>query len=201
MSIVSCGCSPGGVARLAIALLVGLGALGAVPTDAGQLMEGMTTVKAFRIEFNARTIGQVVVVGCDTANPPAGYSAGQEYWTWEPGAAWRGTFTLVPVDAVPDHAAFRWTTFAHQHFDLSHTVPMPAIAAAASDRFYRVQVRRGAAWVEQGWMWLVSGSTRKQEWFGRDLTSDLVGDDGASIRFASADIPAPGSRDVYLLAP
>ncbi len=201
MAVSSCCYSTGWVARHAIALLVGLAAVGAVPTHAGQLMEGMSSVKAFRIEFNARPIGHVVVVGCDNANPPAGYTAGQEYWTWEPGAAWRGTFTLVPVDAVPDYAAFRWTTFPHQHFDLSHTVPMPTIAPAASDRFYRVQVRRGPAWVDQGWMWLLNGPARRQAWYGRDLTTDLVGDEGAAIRFVSADTPAPGSRDVYLLAP
>jgi hypothetical protein len=88
-------------------------------------MEGMISVTAFRIEFNARIIGRVVVVGCDNMNPPPGYTAGQEYWAWEPGAAWRGTFTLVPVDTVPDFGAFAWTRFSHQHFDLSHTVPMP----------------------------------------------------------------------------
>jgi hypothetical protein len=50
-------------------------------------------------------------------------------------------------------------------------------------------------------MWLMNGPTRRQIWYGRDLTTDLVGAEGTAIRFASAEIPAPGSRDVYLLAP
>jgi hypothetical protein len=78
---------------------------------------------------------------------------------------------------------------------------MPAIAPALSDRFYRVQVRRGPAWVDQGWMWLLREPTQRQVWYGRELVSDLVGDEGAAIRFTSADVPAPGSRAVYLLAP
>lgn len=76
---------------------------------------------------------------------------------------------------------------------------MPEIAPAANDRFYSVQVRRGWQWVNQGWMWLMNGSERRQEWYGRELRSDLVGDDGAEIRFSSAEPPAPASRDVYRL--
>ncbi|HEV2883943.1 MAG TPA: hypothetical protein VGW36_03740, partial [Pyrinomonadaceae bacterium] len=79
------------------ALLVALCAVGTAPTQAGQLLEAFMTFKAYRIEFDNRIIGTVVVVGCDNLNPPPGYTAGKEYWTWTPGAAWRGTFTLVPV--------------------------------------------------------------------------------------------------------
>lgn len=186
------------VALCSMAVLVGLGVAGTAPMHAGQLIEGLSTFKAYQIQFNARIIGRVVVVGCDNVNPPPGYTAGQEYWTWKPGAAWRGTFTLVPVATVPNYYAYSWATFPHEHFDLTHTVPMPPIAPDAGDRFYRVQVRRGPRWVAQGWMWLMNGSERRQEWFGRNLTSDLVGD-GTAIRFTSTEPPAPGSKDVYLL--
>ncbi len=77
-------------------------------------------------------IGRVVVVGCDNLNPPTGYTAGVEYWNWNQGAAWRGSFTLVPIEAVPNYSAYRWTTFPHEHFDLSQTVPMPSIAPEAA---------------------------------------------------------------------
>ena len=133
-------------------------------------------IKAYRIEFNNKIIGTVVVVGCDNLNPPPGYTAGQEYWTWTPGAAWRGTFTLVPVNTVPDYYSNSWETFPHEHFDLSRTVPMPSISPEAGDRFYRVQVRSESRWIDQGWMWLINGTERVQEWYGRNLTSDLVGD-------------------------
>lgn len=175
------------------ALLVALCA-GAAPAHARQLMQGLCTIQGYRIEFDNKIIGTVVVVGCDNLNPPAGYTAGQEYWTWTPGAAWRGTFTLVPVDTVPDYHSSTWETFPHEHFDLSHTVPMPSISPEADDRFYRVQVRSESHWIDQGWMWLINGSERVQEWYGRNLTSDLVGD-GTAIRFTSAD---PISLPLYV---
>jgi hypothetical protein len=161
-------------------------------------MDGMTGIKAYDILFGRRVIGRMVVVGCDNRNPPPGYAAGLEYWNWSRGAAWRGLFTLVPVEAVPDYSAYRWTTFPHEHFDLSQTVPMPAIAPEAGDRFYRVKVQEGSRWVPQGWMWLKSGPPRIQEWYGQNLTSDLVGE-GTAIRFTSAEPPPPGSNDVFLL--
>ena len=180
------------------ALLVALCAVGGAPAHARQLNEGMSGLKAFRIEFNDRIIGTVVVVGCDNQNPPPGYTAGQEYWNWMPGAAWRGTFTLVPVDPVPDYYSNSWETFPHEHFDLSRTVSMPSLAADLGGQFYRVQVRRESGWVDQGWMSLTNGGKRAQEWYGRNLTTDLVGD-GTAIRFTSAEPPRPGSSDVYLL--
>ena len=180
------------------ALLVALCAVGTAPAHAAEILDGPLMIKAYRIEFNNRIIGTVVVVGCDNLNPPPGYTAGQEYWTWTPGAAWRGTFTLVPVNDVPDYYSYSWETFPHEHFDLSRTVPMPSISPEAGDRFYRVQVRSESRWVDQGWMWLINGTERVQEWYGRNLTSDLVGD-GTAIRFTSVDPPTPGSSDVYLL--
>ena len=170
----------------------------AAPTHAREILEGPVMIKAYRIEFNERVIGTVVVVGRDNSNPPPGYTAGKEYWSWIPGAAWRGAFTLVPIDRVPDYYSSSWATFPHDYFDLSRTVPMPSISPEAEDRFYLVQVRRGSGWVDQGWMWLINGDERVQEWYGRNLTSNLVGD-GTAIRFTSADPPKPGSCDVYLL--
>ena len=73
---------------------------------------------------------------------------------------------------------------------------MPAISPAPSDAFYQVSVRHGSRWVPQGWMWLRNGPVPTQEWYGLNLTSDLVGD-GAAIRFRSAE-PAPGV-EVFLL--
>jgi hypothetical protein len=182
----------------AIALLMALCAAGTAPAHAGEILEGPVLIKAYRIEFNNKVIGTLVVVGCDNLNPPPGYTAGREYWTWTPGAAWRGTFTLIPVSNVPDYSSYSWETFSHEHFDLSRTVPMPSISPEAGDRFYRIQVRSESRWVDQGWMWLISGAVHTQEWYGRNLTSDLVGI-GTAIQFTSADPPTPGSSDVYLL--
>jgi hypothetical protein len=168
------------------------------PTHPAQLNEGMSTLKAYQIEFNHILIGRVVVVGCENLNPPPGYRAGQEYWTWVPGAAWRGTFTLVPDNNMPNYYAYRWEKFPHQHFDLSRTVPMPAISPEAGDRFYRVQAQSGDQWVDQGWMWLIDGERRVQQWYAQNLLSDLAGT-GEAMRFTSVEPPAPGSTSVYLL--
>jgi hypothetical protein len=180
------------------ALLVALCAVGTAPAQAAEILDGPMMIKAYRIEFNNKIIGTVVVVGRDNLNPPPGYTAGREYWTWAPGAAWRGTFTLVPVNTVPDYYSNSWETFPHEHFDLSRTVPMPSVMADMGGQFYSVQVRRESRWVDQGWMWLINGNERLQEWYGRNLTSDLIGT-GTAIRFTSADPPTAGSSDVYLL--
>ena len=171
-----------GIARRSLALFVGLCATAATSTHA-QLNDGMTTLQAYQIVFNRRVVGRVVVVGCDNEAPPPGYAAGREYWSWTRGPEWRGAFTLEPIEAVPSYDAYRWTTFPHEHFDLSRTVPMPAISPAAADSFYQVSVRHGSRWVPQGWMWLRNGPVPTQEWYGLNLTSDLVGD-GAAIRFS-----------------
>ena len=182
-------------------LLVSLCAV-ATPVHAREILEGPVMIKAYRIEFNDRIIGTVVVVGRDNLKPPPGYTAGREYWTWLPGDAWRGTFTLVPVETVPDYYSSNWATFPRDRFDLSRTVPMPSISPEPGDRFYLVQVQNGSRWIDQGWMWLDNGDARgderRQEWYGRNLTSDLAGD-GTAIRFTSVDPPKPGSTDVYLL--
>ena len=173
---------------------------GTIAGQAAEIQDGPMMIKAYRIEFNNRIIGTIVVVGCDNLNPPPGYTAGKEYWTWTPGAAWSGTFTLVPMSNVPDFYSHSWETFSHQHFDLSRTVPMPSLMADMGGQFYSVQVRSEFRWVDQGWMWLINGAERVQEWYGRNLTSDLIGT-GTAIRFTSADPPPPGSSDVYLLIP
>jgi hypothetical protein len=180
------------------ALLVTLCAAGTAPAHAGEMIDGPVMIKAYRIEFNNKTIGTAVVVGRNNLNPPPGYNAGKEYWTWIPGASWRGTFTLVPVSNVPDYYSYSWETFPHERFDLSRTVPMPSISPEAGDRFYRVQVRSESRWIDQGWMWMINGTERVQEWYGRNLTSDLIGT-GTAIRFTSVDPPTPGSSDVHLL--
>jgi hypothetical protein len=171
----------------------------ATPAPA-QLNDGMSSLKAYQIEFNHQLIGRVLVVGCENSNPPPGYSPGQEYWTWVPGAAWRGTFTLVPDSNIPNYNAHRWERFPHQHFDISHTVPMPGVSPEAGDRFYRVQAQNQSQWVDQGWMWLINGEKRVQQWYALNLLSDLVGT-GEAIRFTSVEPPAPGSLNVYLLNP
>ena len=180
------------------ALLVAINALGTVPARAAEILDGPLMIKAYRIQFDNKTIGKVVVVGCGNLNPPPGYSACREYWTWAPGAAWRGTFLLEPIFDVLEEFSHSWETFPHERFDLSRTVPMPSISPEAGDRFYRVQVRSESGWVDQGWMWLSNGTERRQEWYGRNLTSDLIGA-GTAIRFTSAEPPTPGSSEVYLL--
>ena len=149
------------------ALLVALCAAGTATPHAAEIVDGPVMIKAYRIEFNNKIIGTVVVVGCDNPNPPPGYTAGREYWTWTPGAAWRGTFTLVPVSSVPDYHSHSWETFPHEHFDLSRTLPMPFlwVNGDGNDVIYRVQVRRESGWVDQGWMWLSNGAERRQEWY------------------------------------
>jgi hypothetical protein len=180
-----------------VAFMAALFAAASATTNA-QLNEGMVGFKAYRILFGSQAIGHVVVVGCDNANPPAGFAAGREYWTWSPGAAWRGSFTLVPVEAVPIYSAYHWTEFPHEHFDLSHAVPLPAILPRPGDRFYEVRVRDGSEWMPRGWMWLTDVPRLAQEWYGLDLASDLVGE-GSAIRFDSVEPPAPNSAEVYLL--
>jgi hypothetical protein len=187
------------VRNFILGIVVIFGLQGSICTaHARQLMEGMTGIKAYQIEFNNKIIGKVVVVGRDKLNPPAGFVAGQEYWTWSPRAAWRGTFTLVPDKTVPDYYSHSWEKFPHERFDITRTVPMPAISPEAGDRFYRVQAQSGSRWIDQGWMWLISEDGLAQEWYGRNLASDLVGT-GEAIRFTSAEPPAPGLKEVYLL--
>lgn len=68
----------------------------------------ISLVAPFSIEVNGRVFGQVVVVGGKNIDPPPGYAAGTEYWTWGVGRPWRGAFTLVPRRTVPSHASFTW---------------------------------------------------------------------------------------------
>ena len=170
-----------------------------IPASA-QLMEGMTTLVApFTIEVNGHVVGQVVVVGGGNTDPPPGYTAGTEYWTWTGGRSWRDEFKLVPRRTVPRYGAFRWQTFPHERFDLSRTVPLPAVLPAVNDGFYEVQIAADTGWVDQGFMWLDVGSPTVQTWYGIGLSNDLVGD-GGPIRFRTVEPPAAGSADVYLLA-
>jgi hypothetical protein len=189
------------VRRLTLSILGCVGAwvlVAPAPAEA-QLMEGMITLVApFTIEAGGRVVGHVVVVGGANTDPPPGYTAGTEYWTWTAGSPWPEKFTLVPRRAVPRYTAFRWETFPHERFDLSRTVPFPAVSPAVDDDFYRVQIAAGAGWLDQGFMWLDTGSPAVQTWYGIGLTNDLVGD-GGPIRFRTVEPPAAGSVDVYLL--
>ena len=92
-----------------------------------------------------------------------------------------------------------WQTFPHERFDLSRTVPLPAVFPAVNDGFYEVQIAAGTGWVDQGLMWLDVGSPTVQTWYRIGLSNDLVGD-GGPIRFRTVEPPAAGSADVYLLA-
>ena len=185
---------------MTIALDVGVATVTAPSPTSAQLMEGMITLVApFAIEVNGRVVGQVVVVGGGNTDPPPGYAAGTEYWTWTAGRPWRDEFTLVPRRTVPGYGAFRWQMFPHERFDLSRTVPFPAVSPAVEDAFYHVEIAADAGWIDQGYMWLDVGSPSLQTWFGIGLTKDLVGD-GGPIRFRAVEPPAAGSADVYLLA-
>jgi hypothetical protein len=185
---------------MTIALCVGVATVAAPVPASAQLMEGMSSLIApFTVEVNDRVVGQVVVVGGRNTDPPPGYTAGTEYWTWTAGRPWRQGFTLVPRRTVPSHGAFRWQTFPHEHFDLSRTVPFPAVSPGIADTFYEVQGAAGTGWIDQGYMWLDVGSPSVQTWYGIGLTHDLVGD-GGPIGFRTVEPPAAGSTDVYLLA-
>ena len=65
----------------------------------------------------------------------------------------------------------------HERFDLSRTVPLPALSPAGNDAFYQVH-RRSTGWIEQAFVWLDVGSPTVQTWYGVGLTTDLVGDGG-----------------------
>ena len=185
---------------VSVLLAVGLWTVAAPVPASAQLNDGYSTLVApFTIEVNGRVVGQVVVVGGANTDPPPGYTAGTEYWTWTGGRAWREGFTLVPRPTVPRHGAFSWQTFPHERFDLSRTVSFPAVAPGVDDAFYEVQIAAGTGWVDQGYMWLDTGSPTVQTWYGIGLTKDLVGD-GGPIRFRTVEPPAAGSADVYLLA-
>lgn len=165
------------------------------PAARGQLLDGNTGFQAYEIQYNNQAIGKVVVVH---ANPPSGYAAETEYWTWTAGQAWRGAFKLVPTDTVPNHAAYTWQTFPHDHFDLSGTVSIPSIDPDPNDAFYKVSVKSGTSWLDRGYLWLVDGSPDVQEWYGKNLTADTIGE-GSDIRFESVEPPSAGSENVYLL--
>jgi hypothetical protein len=184
---------------VSIALSLGGWATAAPDPASAQLMDALTTLVApFAIEANGRVVGHVVVVGGGNTDPPPGYTAGTEYWTWTAGSPWPDKFTLVPRRAVPRFTALSWETFPHERFDLSRTVPLPPISPSADDDFYRVQIAASAGWLDQGFMWLEAGSPAVQTWYGIGLTNDLVGD-GGRIRFRTVEPPAAGSVDVYLL--
>ena len=133
------------------ALCVGVCAMVAPVPASAQLNEGLSTLVApFTIEVNGHVVGQVVVVGGGNTDPPPGYTSGTEYWAWTGGRSWRDEFTLVPRRTVPRYGAFRWQTFPHERFDLSRTVPFPAVFPAVNDGFYEVQIAAGTGWVDQG---------------------------------------------------
>jgi len=178
---------------LAVALLAGI----VVGPDLarGQCSPGTTELYGtYDIQFNGQVVGHVVVVH---GNPPTGYSAETEYWHWNTGQAWRGAFKLVPVSPVPSHGAYSWVTFPHDHFDLSGTVSFPSVDPGAGDAFYRVSTKVGSTWVDQGYLWVLSGSS--QEAYGKNLSSNTFGGVGQEIRFESVEPPSPGSESVYLL--
>ena len=189
------------IRRLTMTIALGVGAAtvaAPVPASA-QLNDGMSTLVApFTIEVHGRVVGQVVVLGGANTDPPPGYTAGTEYWTWTAGRPWREGFTLVPRRTIPRYDAFTWQTFPHERFDLSRTVPFPAVTPGVDDAFYEVQIAAGTGWLDQGYMWLDTGSPTVQTWYGIGLTKDLVGD-GGPIRFHTVEPPPAGSADVYLL--
>ena len=117
---------------VSIGLLAGIsivGAVGAAAPASAQLNEGYTTLVApYTIQVNGRVVGRVVVISCENTDPPRGYAAGTEYWTWTSGGPWPGSFTLVPAATVPRHSNHTWQEFPHEHFDLSHTVPFPSVS-------------------------------------------------------------------------
>lgn len=162
----------------------------------GQLFPGVGGFMAYDIEFNGAVVGKVVVVA-QGASPPAGYTSGKEYWSWTSGTPWRPAFKLVPAASVPSFGSYSWQTFPHDHFDLSGTVSIPTIDVGPNDAFWRVQVKSGASWSDRGWMWLVDGSPDAQVWYGKNLSTDLVG--GDQIRFESVEPPDAGSVSVYEL--
>ena len=104
----------------------------------------------------------------------------------------------MPTATVPAYAAHAWEKVPHEHFDLSKTHPLPAIAPGANDDFYSISAKVGGVWKQRGYMWRFGGVSGLQEWYGNNLTHDLIGQ-GDDIRFVSVPPPAAGSEQVYLL--
>jgi hypothetical protein len=148
-----------------------------------EISPGSCGLVVFDIRWSGTTVGKVVVVSEDNTSPPSGYTAGNEYWTWTSGPAWRGAFKLVPTGCTaPTYNNYTWKVFPHAHFDLSGTVSFPSISPDTEDGF-----------------WLVDGTPLATEWYGVGLTQDLIGTGSAEIRFTSVEVPTAGSVQVYLL--
>ncbi|MEQ1507802.1 MAG: hypothetical protein ABMB14_36575 [Myxococcota bacterium] len=171
-------------------------ALGVAVPAGAQLGDGTDDVVAYDIVLDHHRLGWVVIVGADHA-PIAGFAAGQEHWAWFD-VAFPAAFALVPRDTLPGSPDAVTDRFPHDRFDLSATVPMPAVELGPTDRFYRVAIREPSQWLDQGWLWQLGGSPRDQVWFGAALERDRIGG-GRAIRFVRTDPPPPGSVDVFLV--
>ena len=182
-----------------VALCVGAATVAAPIPASAQLMDGMISLVApFTIEVHGRVVGQVVVVGGANTDPPPGYTAGTEYWTWTGGRPWRDGFTLVPRRTIPRYDAFSWQTFPHERFDLSRTVPFPAVSPARRRRLLRGADRRRHGLDRSG-----VHVARHRLTDRADLVRDRA-DQGSCRRRWSDQVPhrrtAPaGSAAVYLL--
>lgn len=184
--------------RIGLGLVLGVTLISG--TSRAELVPSVCGIGSFDIVWSNVVVGYVVVVAEDNTNPPAGYTAGYEYWTWTSGPPWRGAFKLQPTGGnPPTYGNYTWKVFPHEHFDLSDTIPFPSISPGANDGFGEVSVGSGSSWDTQGYMWLKAGSPPTQEWYGVDLTADLIDSGTGNIRFVSVEVPTASSVDVYLL--
>ena len=184
-------------AALGVSLLV-TALFGSPRSASAQTWIGTAEFKSYDIVVQGAVVGKMVAVSCHRRGGVAGFAPGQEHWTWDPGHGWDASFKLVPARTLPTYHGRTWQTFPHDHFDLSTTVPMPAVRLGSRDGFYRVSVKSGGAWKARGYMWLARGAEDRQILYGQGLTADLVGN-GQAIRFEATNPPTPGSAQVYLL--
>ena len=187
-----------GIAILLVTTFLWVAGSGLVRQPAqAQLDAGMSGWKPYDIQdddWPHATLGHVVVVAAESAAPPEGFDAGTESWHWN-GTAWPDGFRLVPA-SWSEPPSVTWVVFDHEVFDLSATVPFPAISVGANDRYYEVEKRSATKSKLMAHFWFHDGV---QTAYGLDslTTTTLRIGAGQALYFAEISAPGAGDIDVY----